>query len=132
MDMFWTLAYQLEKNENCLWSSATLPNKGSFDESFDVCCKLSDRTIDDLVNSVINLYDRAAIRHSLKDIMFKTHGAYLSAQTIYGKSDFWHGFVGCGNYLYEKQYLDPGADNSDLIFNFFMVFASVLRLQIMQ
>ena len=134
----YTLVQNLEKNQRCLWTQPEiLPKAGIYsintssdDGESDLICGLSSFNVQDLTQSVVNLYDRAAMIESLKQKIEHVHGKYLSSDYMLGTYDFWNGFFGCKAYLFERGYLQGSVKINDLVLNFFVSFANSFSLQI--
>jgi len=129
-DIHYTLLNNLPTDSYCLWTENNLVPKNNLETKMDICCDLSKVSAYDMTVPVVNLHDRAAMIHSLEEMILKQHGAMLSSSYLLGSFNFWNGYVGCQTYLYQKQYLDTNLPAEDLILNFFMAFANSISLEI--
>ena len=129
-DAFFTLLQKLEKNQRCLWTNPHVLPRAGIESKVDLLCGISNSSVENLTVGVVNLYYIAAMIKSLNESIFKKHGAFLASDYILGTYDFWNGYVGCRNYLHEKQYLESFSVSDDLVLNFFMAFANSFSCEI--
>lgn len=121
---------QLEKSERCLWTVPTLMPAAGMDGNADLVCGLTEADIFALTQSVVNLYDRAAMIESLDEKIAKKYNGYLSAQYILASAEFWFGYLGCQQYMKQKEYVEFSPLSDDLVLNFFTAFANRFTVQI--
>lgn len=129
-DIQYTFLKSLPTDAYCLWTENNILPKNNLETKMDICCDVSKYTAYEITAPVVNLHDRAAMIHSLEDMIQKHHGAMLSSAYLLGSYNFWNGYVGCQTYLYQKEYLDINVPAEDLILNFFMAFANSISLEI--
>jgi hypothetical protein len=130
-NVMYTLVHNLPKSSRCLWTSPDiLPRKG-LETSADLLCGPTENTILQLADSVVNLYDRAAMIESLKENIEKKHKCFLSSNFMLGTNDFYHGYAGCRSYLLGKGYLNGSRFNNDLVLNFFVAFANSCSVEVL-
>jgi len=129
-EVFQSFAVKLEKGEFCLWTRPNVKPHAELQTSMDVLVGTSGASVDDLCQSVINLYDRVAMAASIKDRVVKNYGSVLSTEYILGNREFWIGFSGCHSYLGGKEYIDQLLPCEDLVLNFFMAFANSFSIEV--
>ena len=120
----------MSPGETCLWVQPYVKPISGLSTGADLMCETSHINVDSLASIVINLYDRAAMTHSLEEKIRAVHGAYLSTRYILGSHDFWVGFLGCQNYLSKRQYLVQAWPAEDLVLNFFVAFANSFSVEV--
>lgn len=129
-DVFQSFAVKLEKGEFCLWTRPNAKPHAGLQTNMDVLVGTSKASVDDLCQSVINLYDRVAMAASIEDRVVHTYGGVLSTEYILGSREFWVGFSGCHSYLGSKEYIDQLLPCEDLVLNFFIAFANSFSIEV--
>lgn len=129
-DKFHTVLENLKGGQRCLLTRPDATVKGGLPETKDLICnraKASDPF--GIVSPIRNLNDRAKALKLLRDAVEKVYGATLSSKSVLGTRDFWAGYTGFLNYLYEKNYLDRHA-NEELTLNLYVALAGSVSLEI--
>jgi hypothetical protein len=131
-NVMYTLVHHLPKGSRCLWTNPDILPKSGLETNADLLCSSTSNTIYQLADSVVNLYDRAAMIESLKENIHKKHNCFLSSDFMLGTNDFYHGFAGCRSYLLGKGYLNGSKFNNDLVLNFFVAFANSCSVEVLK
>jgi len=121
---------QLKPQERCMWLTPSLLPKANFETESDLVCELTKSDIFNLTEPVTNLYDRAAMIESLREKIEKKYSGYFSTRYVLATSEFWHGFLGCLQYMQEKSYFDANTSTEELILNFFTAFANRFTVEV--
>lgn len=129
-DVYSTFIKYIKPEESYLFTLPhVFPQKMDLEEKVDCVCGLTEKTILEIVTTIINLQDRANAYPMLENVK-NDHGKLLSADFILGNYDFWTSYKAFQSYIVKKKYLERKSGYDDFMLNFFVANIKSIKIQI--